>query len=114
MRTLGLKKQVPTMFNCNKCDSKFHAKDNLKYHINTRHPKMVMCNICDVPFKENHEIELHMESVHQRKRQFECDKCDMSFHLQWRLRKHMELHGEAKTRKCHYYNNNKLCPFQRV
>ena len=107
-------KQLPAMFECNKCDSKFHAKENLMYHINTRHPKAVMCKMCDIPFKENHEVELHMELVHKRQRQFKCDKCEMENHLKWRLRKHMAMHEEVEIRKCHYFNNGKVCPFQKV
>ena len=107
-------KQLSRMFECKKCDSKFHAKENLKYHINTRHPKAVVCKICDIPLKENSDIELHMEVVHKRKRQFKCDKCDMSFQLEWRLKKHMTLHEEGNIRKCHYFNNSKTCPFQKI
>ena len=34
------------------------------------------------------------------------------FVLNWRLKKHEELHEINYTRKCHYFNNQKVCPFE--
>ena len=28
------------------------------------------------------------------------------------IRKTSKMHGQDKIRKCHYYNNKKVCPFQ--
>ena len=30
----------------------------------------------------------------------------------WRLKKHMRLHTEKNILHCHYFNNNKSCPFE--
>ena len=35
----------------------------------------------------------------------------MKFFLNWRLKKHEALHTSQITRNCHYFNNNKRCPF---
>ena len=43
---------------------------------------------------------------------FECSKCDNKFALSWRLKKHEGLHNSQNTRKFHYFNNKKKCPFE--
>ena len=102
------------MHDCKKCDAKFHARENLQYHIKTRHKIEVQCRICDLPFGKKCSLELHMESVHGKKKQYKCDKCSMGFFLQWRLKKHMSVHSDDKTRKCHFFNNDKPCPYQKL
>ena len=51
-------------------------------------------------------------SEHRETKNSECQLCDMSFLLEWRLKKHIE--GYSKTRTCHYFNNNVECPFSKV
>ena len=58
---------------------------------------------------------------------YECDKCDKKFLLNWRLKKHQDIHSNRENLKfCHYFNNgkeseqckfkencrNKLCQFK--
>ena len=42
---------------------------------------------------------------------FQCTICDKEFHLMWRLSKHLSSHGTS-LKFCHYYNNDKFCPFE--
>ena len=63
-------------------------------------------------FRENHMLEAHMANVHNHEKSHKCDICGAKFYLtKWRPQKHMTTHEGNKTRFCHYYNNNKSCPF---
>ena len=97
---------------CIKCQATFFSRDNLKYHINTRHPKKLSCKECDETFNENWKLERHMTS-HGRQKKLKCDTCEMTFHFKWRLNKHITGH-QNQLKKCHYFNNNKTCPFEEI
>ena len=57
-------------------------------------------------------MEKHLKETHSEKAEkLKCDKCDQQFFIKWRLRKHMEVH-EKDVKFCHYYNNEKRCPFK--
>ena len=36
------------------------------------------------------------------------------FYLKWRLEKHMTGHEKLDSKFCHYFNNNKTCPFEQI
>ena len=99
---------------CDNCDSQFQKRLDLKKHIDERHSQKLSCNICGDTFSKNHELEEHMLNTHKEVKQFSCDQCDMSFVLQWRLKKHVKEHQQLYRRRCHYYNNNKDCPFSKI
>ena len=40
--------------------------------------------------------------------------CDKTFVLKWRLRKHLEGHSKDCGKFCHYFNNEKVCPFEKI
>ena len=43
---------------------------------------------------------------------YECNKCDKKFILNWRLKKHQDIHSNRENLKfCHYFNNGKECPY---
>ena len=44
----------------------------------------------------------------------DTDHCDKTFVLKWRLKKHLEVHSKNITKHCHYYNNEKLCPYEKI
>ena len=35
------------------------------------------------------------------------------FFLEWRLKKHEKMH-QTTVKKCHFYNNNKVCPYEKL
>ena len=70
--------------------------------------------MCDEKFQRNCDLELHIKALHKVPKSFECSKCDKTFVLSWRLKKHQEIHTSNVTRFCHYYNNNKECPFEEL
>ena len=101
-----------SQWKCKKCGKSFKAKQRLKTHQKENHPQEVKCRNCNKSFARNCDLEVHIETEHKDPKQFECDKCDMRFCLQWRLEKHKTLHTSEVLRKCHYFNNNKKCPFE--
>jgi hypothetical protein len=60
----------------------------------------------------NRELEVHIKSKHKEKECHECDDCGKVFVLKWRLKKHMSLHLSVDVQPCHYFTNNKTCPFE--
>lgn len=70
------------------------------------------CKICGINFKRNIDLENHIRLSHEEYPVLQCDECDKSFLLMWRLKKHTRLHTEKNVLHCHYFNNNKNCPFE--
>ena len=97
-----------------KCDYVCSKIYEMKKHKIDKHPKMVQakkCYKCEITFTKNCELVNHLK-IHKEAETFECSKCDKTFVLQWRLRKHMSVHETE--RFCHYYNNEKCCPFVEI
>ena len=101
-----------SQWKCKKWGKSFNTKKILKTHQKETHTQEVNCGMCNKGFARNCDLEVHIEDQHKAPKQFECDKCDMRFFLNWRLEKHKTLHTGEVTRKCHYFNNNKKCPFE--
>ena len=72
------------------------------------------CRLCEKSFTRYVDLENHIESCHEKPREFQCDQCDKNFLLKWRLRKHMRLHEENNIKHCHYFNNAKSCPYEKL
>ena len=69
------------------------------------------CEHCDVKFNKAIDLETHMEE-HGLVKKHACDVCEKKFHLKWRLKKHEQNHfNDSRAGYCHYYNNQKECPF---
>ena len=72
------------------------------------------CDSCDMVFSKNCDFELHLEIEHKTEKQFKYEKCEMTFVLNWRFKKHVGIHEEkniSNRKFCHYFNNDKECPF---
>ena len=54
-------------------------------------------------------MEVHIKS-HQGETGFKCDEFDNDLSVEWRMKKHRKPCAE-NTKCCHYFNNNKVCPF---
>ena len=72
------------------------------------------CKICEEIFGQNCKLEVHLKEKHNEIEMFNCEKCKKKFVLKWRLTKHQEIHYNPKVIKCHYFNNNKCCPFEEI
>ena len=99
-------------FSCKICDQSFRSKKTLKYHNQSNHNKLIKCKSCDKTFENNCDLELHINENHDSAEHLECVKCGKRFVLEWRLKKHQEIHTNKNIRKCHYFNNQKCCPFE--
>ena len=99
-------------WSCKSCESSFNSKKLLKKHMQTEHTKTIYCRFCPETFEKNCELEIHMKTKHEQKEKFECDQCGKHFVLKWRLRCHQEIHAFQPLKKCHYYNNGKICPYE--
>ena len=109
-------KDLEKTFKCNECKIVVKNKRDLKAHIKVFHQntKEIICKDCNKTFKQNWELELHSKE-HNKENQFKCTVCDKSFLLEWRLNKHLENHNDTKKKIfCHYFNNQKLCPYEEI
>ena len=97
--------------NCSKCDQTFTSRKSLKKHIADNHASRISCKLCDEAFSKNFELELHIKSDHASPEIFQCEVCDKTFVLKWRLDKHKRNHSDQKRKRCPYFNNNLVCPF---
>ena len=63
-------------------------------------------------FHKSVDLERHIKDKHgETKKEYKCSKCDQQFYLRWRFDKHSKVHDED-AKFCHYYNNDKNCPFE--
>ena len=68
--------------------------------------------MCDETFDQTFKLELHLRK-HDIET-FKCEKCDKTFQLKWRLEKHRKAHDMSNSKFCHYFNNQKYCPFEEI
>ena len=54
-----------------------------------------------------------MIEQHEQEKAFECEMCDKGFVLEWRMKKHMKMHGE-KLSMCKYFAKNQHCPYEDI
>ena len=99
--------------NCNKCDLTFDKKDDLKVHNKTIHPRCLKCEFCDKTFEVKWKLETHLKT-HEQSSKYQCDTCDKVFVLKWRLEQHKKTHVLTNVKFCHYFNNNKICPYDDI
>ena len=100
---------------CDMCDVLFADKTQLTQHNKTKHCKRKVCRICEQSFNESFQLEEHLISEHEKNKGYKCMKCECAFVLKWRLKNHVEGHmSGSKVKTCHYYNNNKVCPYEFV
>ena len=59
-------------------------------------------------------LEKHFIYHEEKQKMFKCDKCELCFYANWRLRKLREVHDNRNKLYCHYFNNKKFCPFEKV
>ena len=99
------------MLECRECEYSCKRKLDMKEHKKDKHGKLHKCRDCDETFPEICKLEKHIMDHHKFK-PFECEKCDKTFVLKWRLTKH--INGHETEFFCHYFNNGKECPFDKI
>ena len=99
---------------CKVCEQIFEKENRLKKHVKVCHPTQVACHTCSARFNKNSDLEIHLEEYHKISKQFQCDQCDKTFALKWRFAKHMQGHANKDIKYCHFFNNQKTCPFEKI
>ena len=108
------KSQIDT-FECDNCEFLCQSRKELFKHKTKEHSQKLKCRSCGKKFEKMSDLETHINSSHQStEKRFECELCDKKFVLKWRLNKHQRIHTKQNNRKCHYFNNDKPCPFEEL
>ena len=74
---------------------------------------MYHCDECGEKFTDCYSFDIHKVTFHDSEQNYQCNECEIRFFSDWKLKKHMRIHQTISTRKCHYFNNNKQCPFEK-
>ena len=101
-------------FSCKQCKNSYSSKPQLYHHIKDHHPKVYKCKECEIEFKMTIELEKHILHEHSEKKKHVCDVCKMEFIFKWRMQKHVKDHEKTVRKTCHFYNNDKTCPFYEI
>ena len=104
-----LKKKKKFSFKCNKCNKKFENVKDLQDHRKEESSceTSFKCDECGKTFRNQNQLNVH-EKRHEK---FECEECGNEYNFEGLLEKHNEaVHGSMKI-FCHYFNNDKDCPF---
>ena len=101
------------IFHCEFCGLRFKEEGLLNNHVMSHQRNDLVCNKCNLKFKEHFRLEEHIDNVQCNDRVYKCEKCEKEFNLNWRLKKHKRIHDGNSHRKCHYFNNGKICPFEK-
>ena len=70
------------------------------------------CAVCSETFLKNADLEKHM-TEHDAPRDFECTVCAKKFFLEWRMKKHTQMHTVIP-RTCRYFSTKMPCPFEEI
>ena len=91
---LQLKDRQSEDLTCKTCVFICQRRKELKHHKLNNHSDLVSkqkCNICDMSFIRNIDHEIHLKG-HSEASTFDCEQCDNTFYLKWRLDKHAKVH----------------------
>ena len=58
--------------------------------------KSFECTVCNACFGYKHVLARHIESKHEERKNYKCDVCDKTFSCKFSLKKHIELGHEGK------------------
>ena len=99
---------------CKKCNKTFKFKKELLKHKQETHPITTKCRECERLFTCSIDLEIHVKESHKDIEGFKCNLCEKIFVVEWRLNKHQDMHKVENARNCHFFNNNKHCPFEEL
>ena len=94
---------------CKNSDKSFETTTNMKKHENDKDSKtrVFKCDHCDSEFKEKWKMNAHLKQHEKHK----CEQCGKTFKYQDIKKKHVLVSHENVKLYCHFYNNEKTCPF---
>ena len=93
-------------------EAKLKIQYNTEKTKNVSSKKEYKCKKCEYKSNKSFELEQHIKNTHEEEG-LKCKICDKTFVMNWRLRKHEEGHNK-QTKMCHYFNNNRSCPYENV
>ena len=104
-----LKNKANPSFICRLCDQECDSVKDLQEHKIEQHSTdgEFKCDECEKLFNSKNQLEKH-EKIHEK---FECEYCDKIFNYEGVLERHIEAVHTDSIIFCHYYNNDKDCPF---
>ena len=104
-----LKKQKKAFFKCYKCGKKFGSVKDLQKHKteDIACQGNFECDECAKTFKSEKQLSIHSK----RHEKFPCEECDCEFNYEGLLEKHAQAVHGSMTIFCHYFNNDKECPY---
>ena len=100
-----------SFFKCRKCKENFDSLKELLKHKKKKKSCVddeFKCEKCDKSYKSENDLIIHKQTHGN----FECDKCECKFDVTGELGKHKSAVHEKIKIFCHYYNNDKECPFE--
>ena len=120
-----------------KINSLIKKYDNIEQELTKPKKNKFQCIKCNLKFESTRELEKHKKSSSACQAKFECDQCDLTYTSEMQLNRHKKKHGEFPCEKCdreynfegvlekhidvvhksmkifcHFYNNNKECPYE--
>ena len=96
---------------CLQCAKKFKSVKDLKKH-KEKHKlqnEMYPCSECEKEFDEEWKMRAHKKN-HTK---FKCDICEKTFKCQEVMEKHVKIAHEKMKIYCHFFNNKKICPYDK-
>ena len=101
--------EAKTISKCNKCEKNLEGLENV------RNPKeddnsalqLFKCDQCEKEFNQNWKLNAHLKTCRMSK----CDVCDKTFKYEELRKKHMLITHENFKIYCHFFNNEKTCPY---
>ena len=93
----------------NNCDESIGKEVDLKKHKNRQKSTNVVfkCEKCGKEFSEEWKLRAHVKTHGN----YKCEKCDKTFVNLDIKKKHVLISHENMKLFCHFYNNQKTCPF---
>lgn len=92
---------------CTDCDKKLDDGNFLKKQKNRSSFGVYKCDQCNKEFDQGWKLSAH-EKKHKR---YQCDKCENCYEYLDILKKHKLVSHENTKLYCHFYNNEKTCPY---
>ena len=76
--------------------------------------KIFECDICGDEFSLHKTFKEHLRTHHNTST-MNCSECGKCFFAKWRLNLHVKHHHVQKSKRCcHFFNNGKFCPYEKM
>ena len=71
-------------------------------------------SLCQLECEDVYKLEEHLRIIHDKNIKHSCEHCEMGFVTQQSLRNHMKTQHKQVARTCHFFNNEKECPYLEI